>query len=128
MANGKIKVSLVSGADRTRTIPEALALISDQVQIPDRPVLIKPNFVSTLNQLSATPVDAVRSTLTFLKDKGGANLPAWLDPENDLAIGYGGGVLPTTVLYDAQGKEVWRYVGGNEWDSKEAQALLAEAP
>ena len=70
MANGKIKVSLVSGVDRTRTIPEALALISDQVQIPDRPVLIKPNFVSTLNQLSATPVDAVRSTLTFLKDKG----------------------------------------------------------
>ena len=64
---------------------------------------------------------------TFLKNKGGENLPAWLDPENDLAFGYGGGVLPTTVLYDAQGKEVWRYVGGNEWDSKEAQALLAEA-
>jgi len=70
MADGKIKVSLVSGSDRTSTVPEALALISDQVQIPDRPVLIKPNFVSTLNQLSATPVDAVRSTLTFLKDKG----------------------------------------------------------
>jgi len=70
MADGKIKVSLVSGPDRTSTVPEALALISDQVQIPDRPVLIKPNFVSTLNQLSATPVDAVRSTLTFLKDKG----------------------------------------------------------
>ena len=70
MSEGKIKVSLVSGADRTSTVPEALALISDQVQIPDRPVLIKPNFVSTLKQLSATPVDAVRSTLTFLKDKG----------------------------------------------------------
>jgi uncharacterized protein (DUF362 family) len=70
MAEGKIKVSLVSGADRTSTVPEALALISDQVQIPDRPVLIKPNFVSTLNQLSATPVNAVRSTLTFLKSKG----------------------------------------------------------
>ncbi|MCX8251276.1 MAG: DUF362 domain-containing protein [Dehalococcoidia bacterium] len=70
MADRKIKVSLVSGSDRTSTVPEALALISDQVQIPDRPVLIKPNFVSTLNQLSATPVDAVRSTLTFLKDKG----------------------------------------------------------
>jgi uncharacterized protein (DUF362 family) len=70
MAEGKIKVSLVSGADRTSTVPEALALISDQVQIPDRPILIKPNFVSTLNQLSATPVNAVRSTLTFLKSKG----------------------------------------------------------
>jgi uncharacterized protein (DUF362 family) len=70
MSDGKIKVSLVSGSDRTSTVPEALDLISDQVQIPDRPVLIKPNFVSTLNQLSATPVDAVRSTLTFLKGKG----------------------------------------------------------
>jgi thiol-disulfide isomerase/thioredoxin len=63
----------------------------------------------------------------FLKDKGGANLPGWLDPENDLAFAYGGGVLPTTILYDADGKEVWRYVGGNEWDSKEAATLLAEA-
>ena len=70
MVDGKIKVSLVSGEDRTSTVPKALALIADQVQIPDRPVLIKPNFVSVYNQLCATPVDAVRSTLTFLKDKG----------------------------------------------------------
>jgi uncharacterized protein (DUF362 family) len=70
MAEGKIKVSLVSGQDRTSTVPEALNLISDQVQIPDKPVLIKPNFVSVNNQLCATPVDAVRSTLSFLKGKG----------------------------------------------------------
>ncbi|WP_240530075.1 TlpA disulfide reductase family protein [Novosphingobium sp. PC22D] len=63
----------------------------------------------------------------FLKAKGGENLPAWLDPENDLAFQYGGGVLPTSVLYDAEGREVWRYVGGNEWDNAEARALLAEA-
>jgi uncharacterized protein (DUF362 family) len=70
MADGKIKVSLVSGGDRTETVPQALALIADQVQIPDKPVMIKPNFVSTRNQLCATPVDAVRSTLAFLKEKG----------------------------------------------------------
>ena len=70
LADGKIKVSLVSGKDRTSTVPEALSLIADQVQIPDKPVLIKPNFVSTRNQLSATPVDAVHSTLAFLKSKG----------------------------------------------------------
>ena len=70
MTNGKIKVSLVSGQDRNTTVPEALALIADQVHIPDRPVLIKPNFVSVNNLLCATPVDAVRSTLAFLKDKG----------------------------------------------------------
>ena len=70
MADGKIKVSLVSGGDRTSTVPEALGLIADQVQIPDRPVLIKPNFVSTREPLCATPVDAVRSTLAFLESKG----------------------------------------------------------
>jgi uncharacterized protein (DUF362 family) len=70
MPDGKIKVSLVSGQDRTETVSKALALIAYQVQIPDNPVLIKPNFVSTRNLLCATPVDAVRSTLTFLKDKG----------------------------------------------------------
>lgn len=70
MTTARIKVSLVSGGDRTRTVPEALALISNQVQIPDRPVLIKPNFVSVNVPLCATPVDAVRSTLAFLEEKG----------------------------------------------------------
>lgn len=70
MAQGKIKVSLVGGADRTSTVPKALDLISDQVQIPDKPVMIKPNFVSVNNQLCATPVDSVRSTLSFLQGKG----------------------------------------------------------
>ena len=35
-------------------------------------------------------------------------------------------VLPTTILYDAQGKEVWRYVGDLDWTSEEAATLLAE--
>ena len=70
MADGKIRVSLVSGPDRTSTVSEALDLIADQVEIPDRPVLIKPNFVSVNVPLCATHVDAVRSTLAFLKDKG----------------------------------------------------------
>ena len=36
-------------------------------------------------------------------------------------------VLPTTILYDAQGKEVWRYVGDLDWTGPEATKLLAEA-
>ena len=36
-------------------------------------------------------------------------------------------VLPTTILYDAKGKEVWRYVGDLDWTSPEAAKLLAEA-
>jgi hypothetical protein len=35
-------------------------------------------------------------------------------------------VMPTTILYDAEGKEVWRYVGDLDWTSVEAAKLLAE--
>lgn len=36
-------------------------------------------------------------------------------------------VLPTSVLYDPNGKEVWRYVGDLDWTGPEAAKLLAEA-
>ena len=36
-------------------------------------------------------------------------------------------VLPTSILYDANGKEVWRYVGDLDWTSPEAAKLIAEA-
>jgi hypothetical protein len=36
-------------------------------------------------------------------------------------------VLPTSILYDSSGKEVWRYVGDLDWTSPEAAKLLAEA-
>ena len=35
--------------------------------------------------------------------------------------------LPTTVLYNAEGKEVWRMQGGYDWSSDKAKALVAEA-
>ncbi|MGX7894699.1 TlpA family protein disulfide reductase [Tsuneonella sp. HG222] len=64
----------------------------------------------------------------FLEGKGWDNLPSWMDPENDLAFGFGGGAsLPLTVLYDAQGKEVWRVIGGYDWGSPEARGLIDEA-
>jgi hypothetical protein len=62
----------------------------------------------------------------FLDERKLAHLPAWLDPQNDLAFAYGGGVLPTTVYYDQAGKEVWRIVGGYDWSGPQAQRLLDE--
>ena len=35
--------------------------------------------------------------------------------------------LPTTILYDAEGKEVWRMTGRAEWDSDRVARLLDEA-
>ena len=57
-----------------------------------------------------------------------AHLEPWLDRENALSSALGGeGVLPTTVLYDASGQEVARVVGGFDWESAEAKALVDEA-
>lgn len=49
-----------------------------------------------------------------------------IDPENGLSFGFGSGLMPTTVLYDSQGKEVWRVVGAMDWDGAKAAALLEE--
>lgn len=53
-------------------------------------------------------------------------LQPYLDPENHLLDAYNS-ALPTSILYDAEGREVWRIVGAIDWQGKEARALLAEA-
>lgn len=64
----------------------------------------------------------------FFAERKFAHLPKWMDPKNELAIAYGGGAaLPLTVLYDAEGKEIWRVLGGYDWSSAEARELVAEA-
>ncbi len=63
----------------------------------------------------------------FLAQRGVTRLEPWLDPQNDLAFHYGTGTMPTTILYDAQGREVWRYIGGHEWTGAEGRKLIAEA-
>ena len=64
----------------------------------------------------------------FFKEKGFAHLEPWLDAKSDLAFHFGGGaVLPTTILYDTKGQEVWRMVGGYDWDSEQARVLVDEA-
>jgi hypothetical protein len=63
----------------------------------------------------------------FFEEKGFANLPQWMDQENELAFGFGGGAsLPLTVMFDAEGQEIWRMIGGFDWSSAEARALIAE--
>jgi thiol-disulfide isomerase/thioredoxin len=57
-----------------------------------------------------------------------ANLEPYTDTDNRLLGALGSNVtLPTTILYDANGKEVWRVMGGVEWDDAEMAELIAEA-
>jgi thiol-disulfide isomerase/thioredoxin len=62
----------------------------------------------------------------FLQRLGATRLEPWLDPENDLGFHYQA-TLPTSIFYDAQGREVWRVTGPREWDDAETQTLLDEA-
>lgn len=63
----------------------------------------------------------------FFAAKGYRTIAPWLDPENQFGFHYATGVLPTTVLYDAQGKEVVRVIGALDWTGEDAVALIDEA-
>ena len=55
------------------------------------------------------------------------NLKGYADPENRLGFHYATGQLPTTIVYDAQGKEMVRVVGAMDWESAEGKALIDAA-
>jgi len=63
----------------------------------------------------------------FFKERKLAWLAPWLDPDNTLSDQYQVQVLPTTVYYDSNGREVWRFVGPREWGDRETEVMLAEA-
>jgi thiol-disulfide isomerase/thioredoxin len=48
------------------------------------------------------------------------------DPKLAFSTGLGAN-LPTTILYNAQGREVWRFTGSTDWAGDEAKARIAEA-
>lgn len=70
------------------------------------------------------PQASVRAFLAKLKVDG---LGAYQDSAMGLSGALGAQVLPTSVLYDASGREVWRYTGDLDWTGAEAARLLAEA-
>ena len=67
------------------------------------------------------------SVVAFLQSHGIKSLGAYHDPKMALSGKLGAEVLPTSILFDAEGREVWRYVGDLDWTGAEAAKLLAEA-
>lgn len=66
------------------------------------------------------------SVEAFLQTHKIATLDSYHDPKMVLSGALNAEVLPTSILYDASGKEVWRYVGDQDWTGPEAATLLAE--
>lgn len=69
------------------------------------------------------PQASVRAFLANLKVDG---LGAYQDSAMAFSGALGAQVLPTSVLYDADGREIWRYIGDLDWTGDEAAKLLAE--
>jgi thiol-disulfide isomerase/thioredoxin len=92
----------------------------------------------TLDALAARKGDALRvvalsqdlegaeKVRPFLAKGGYRHFETWLDPDLAFSVGLGAN-LPTTILYDAAGKEVWRVTGALDWAGPEAAGLIAEA-
>lgn len=64
----------------------------------------------------------------FFKSADIGNLEPYTDSDNAMLAAFGNAVaLPTTILYDSEGREIWRVAGGVEWDDAEMAKLLREA-
>lgn len=91
----------------------------------------------TLDRLAAAQGDRLQ-VVTIAEDEAGkaaaylaqarfAKLEGWADPKLGMTDSLQINDLPTTILFDAKGREIWRYKGDRDWQSAESQALIAEA-
>ena len=67
------------------------------------------------------------SVEAFLAERDLGRFAAFHDAEMKLTDALKIQIMPTTILYGSDGKEIWRYVGDLDWTGEEARKLLAEA-
>ncbi|MBJ7526089.1 MAG: hypothetical protein JHD10_02505 [Sphingomonadaceae bacterium] len=65
--------------------------------------------------------------MTFFKETKVQNLVPYTDADNAILAAFNNIALPTAILYDSAGKEVWRITGGVEWDDAKKAKLLRQA-
>lgn len=68
------------------------------------------------------------SVVAFLKEHQVNTLKPYQDPAMDVSGALGPDtILPTSILFDSNGKEVWRYIGDEDWTSNDAAKLVSDA-
>lgn len=94
-----------------------------KIEMPTLAALAKayPGRVS-VTPISLDPVGRTDRARAFIA--GHAPLPFHQDPSFAIAFALKAQGMPTTVIYDAQGRERARLSGAAEWDSPEARALF----
>jgi thiol-disulfide isomerase/thioredoxin len=63
----------------------------------------------------------------FFEQRNFSKLEPYIDPELRLMGELKVQSLPTTILYDAEGREIWRMTGEEDWQGPRARRLIAEA-
>ncbi|HLL29818.1 MAG TPA: TlpA disulfide reductase family protein [Allosphingosinicella sp.] len=71
-------------------------------------------------------LDGREKVEAFFARHGYRNLETWLDPQMALMAELKVTILPTTIFYDAQGRELWRVTGMEDWESGRTALLLKE--
>ena len=81
----------------------------------------------TLHVIAVSQDMAPQSAVdAFLAGKRLGRFAAYHDKDMALSDALGVQILPTTILFDAAGKEVWRYTGDMDWTSAEARSRVGE--
>jgi uncharacterized protein (DUF362 family) len=88
------QIAITQGEDRRDNISRALQLIGPQVDLTRcQHIVIKPNLVSTVRQLAATHVDALRAVLDFIRQRY----------DGAVSIAEGAALAPTMQGYERFG-------------------------
>ncbi len=72
-------------------------------------------------------LDGQEDVQAFFADRDFRRLQPNIDPELTLMRRLGINTLPTTILYDASGREIWRMKGMADWQGPSAARLISEA-
>jgi len=80
----------------------------------------------TLQVLTVSQDFEAAKVAPFFEKAKFRKLQPWIDTETAFSTRLGVN-LPTTILYDSAGREVWRMAGDTDWAGDAAAKLIAEA-
>jgi thiol-disulfide isomerase/thioredoxin len=72
-------------------------------------------------------LDGQEKVDAFFAKRSFRMLQPYIDPKLSLMSELKIDTLPTTILYDAEGREVWRMTGMEDWEGSRAAGLIREA-
>lgn len=96
-------------------------------EMPTLDALVDTHRAQGLHVVTVSQDNRAELVKPFFDKRNFRNLQPWTDPENNLGFHYATGMLPTSILYDAKGKEIVRVIGAMDWNGEEARKLIAEA-